>query len=248
MSLFGRRHRPADVQDEGEKPFWISFADLMTASMTLFLVVMAITIVSLTEKFESQTAADSKRRQAILKCSDHLEASANEKFPGKVRVEKIGNGEGIRLDLGSIVRFADAQYNISPDSGRFLREYIPDVLYVIDKKECAAYFRRVMIEGYTSSTGSYLTNLRLSLDRSHEVLCALSSPEFGETPLDQNVQDKIKRHFLVGGFSFNSLKGSAEESRRVELKIEFWQPADEGKRKEESEVNLARKEFGSCRR
>lgn len=248
MSLFGRRHRPAEAQDEGEKPFWISFADLMTASMTLFLVVMAITIVSLTKKFEQQTAAEAKRREAITKCSKHLEVSANEKFPGKVRVEKIGNGEGIRLDLGSIVRFADARFDISPDSGRFLREYIPDVLNVIEKKECAAYFRRVMIEGYTSSTGSYLTNLRLSLDRSHEVLCALSSPEPGETPIDQKVQDKIKRHFLVGGFSFNSLKGSAEESRRVELKIEFWQPSEAGKREEESRIDLGRKEFGSCRR
>lgn len=248
MSLFGRRHRPAEVQDEGEKPFWISFADLMTASMTLFLVVMAITIVSLTQKFEQQNAAETKRRQAILECSAHLEASANEKFPGKVKVEKIGNGEGIRLDLGWIVRFEDARYDISSDSARFLREYIPEVLQVIEKKECAAYFRRVMIEGYTSSTGSYLTNLRLSLDRSHEVLCALSSPELGEAPIDPKVQDKIKRHFLVGGFSFNSLKGSAEESRRVELKIEFWQPADEGKRKEELRVNLGRKEFGSCRR
>ena len=31
------------TQDEGEKPFWISFADLMTACMTVFLVVMAVT-------------------------------------------------------------------------------------------------------------------------------------------------------------------------------------------------------------
>ena len=34
-----RRRRP---RDEAEKPFWISFSDLMTALMVLFLVAMAV--------------------------------------------------------------------------------------------------------------------------------------------------------------------------------------------------------------
>lgn len=29
-------------REEGEKPFWISFADLMTALMVLFLLVMSV--------------------------------------------------------------------------------------------------------------------------------------------------------------------------------------------------------------
>ena len=32
------------AKDEAEKPFWISFADLMTALMVLFLVVMAVQV------------------------------------------------------------------------------------------------------------------------------------------------------------------------------------------------------------
>ena len=39
---YAKKHRS---KDEGEKPFWISFADLMTALMTLFLVVMAVSSV-----------------------------------------------------------------------------------------------------------------------------------------------------------------------------------------------------------
>ena len=43
--MFGNRYRNKSRQkDEGEKPFWISFADLMTALMTLFLVVMAAAV------------------------------------------------------------------------------------------------------------------------------------------------------------------------------------------------------------
>jgi outer membrane protein OmpA-like peptidoglycan-associated protein len=246
--MFGRRQRSNDMPEEGEKPFWISFADLMTASMTLFLVVMAITIVSLTIKYEQLTEAESKRRSAIQVCSEHLKSSAEKKFPGKARIENLGNGESIRIDLGSIVNFADARYDITPGAGRFLRGYIPDVLAVIEKKECSDYFRRVMVEGYTSSTGSYLTNLKLSLDRSHEVLCALSKPDPDELPLTKKVQDQIKQYFLVGGFSFNSLKKSPDESRRVELKLEFWQLGEEKKRALENQFDPSRKEFGSCRR
>jgi Membrane MotB of proton-channel complex MotA/MotB len=35
-------------KEEGEKPFWISFSDLMTALMVMFLVVMAVALLAVT--------------------------------------------------------------------------------------------------------------------------------------------------------------------------------------------------------
>ena len=41
--MLGIRTRSRGVEpDEAEKPFWISYSDLMTALMVLFLVVMAV--------------------------------------------------------------------------------------------------------------------------------------------------------------------------------------------------------------
>lgn len=37
------------ARDEAEKPFWISFADLMTALMVLFLVVMGVALLAVTD-------------------------------------------------------------------------------------------------------------------------------------------------------------------------------------------------------
>jgi hypothetical protein len=34
----------------------------------------------------------------------------------------------------------------------------------------------------------------------------------------------VRDLFFVGGASFNSLRGSAEESRRIELRLEFLDP------------------------
>jgi flagellar motor protein MotB len=36
-------------KDEAEKPFWISYADLMTALMVLFLVVMSVALLAVTK-------------------------------------------------------------------------------------------------------------------------------------------------------------------------------------------------------
>jgi hypothetical protein len=104
-----------------------------------------------------------------------------------------------------------------------------------------------MVEGYTSKTGDYMTNLRLSLERSKEVVCELAKTEAdGTGGLSIEEKNEVKRLFFVGGFSFNSQKKSDEESRRAELKLEFWQLNDEKKRLEEQRIDLAEKSFGSC--
>ena len=48
--MFGIRTLPNNSKTEAEKPFWISYADLMTALMTLFLVVMVASLISVTKK------------------------------------------------------------------------------------------------------------------------------------------------------------------------------------------------------
>src|ERR1700712_4356018 len=46
--------------DEPEKPFWISYADLMTALMVVFLVVMVASLLSLTQTLTSLENSRSK--------------------------------------------------------------------------------------------------------------------------------------------------------------------------------------------
>ena len=51
-------------RDQAEKPFWISYADLMTALMVLFLVVMSVALLAVTKKITDQEVAKAayKRR------------------------------------------------------------------------------------------------------------------------------------------------------------------------------------------
>ena len=48
--MLGLRMAPARrSREQGEKPFWISFSDLMTALMVLFLVAMAVALMAITQ-------------------------------------------------------------------------------------------------------------------------------------------------------------------------------------------------------
>ncbi|OGT42062.1 MAG: hypothetical protein A3F13_01940 [Gammaproteobacteria bacterium RIFCSPHIGHO2_12_FULL_40_19] len=242
--MFNRPNLKRGNKQDGEQPFWISFADLMTACMTLFLVVMAVTIIELQKKYEGQIAQEKARKDSIESCSNELKNDPEvKKHNAQIN---FNNGDAIRIDLGSVVNFDSGRYSISNDGSRFLRSYIPSVLKTVKSKQCKQFFKKVVVEGYTDIDGTYMTNLQLSLQRSRQVVCELSkSDDVGKTLTSDELKE-IRDLFLVGGFSFNSLKKVKAESRRVELKLEFW-PLNEKKLEDDSRANdLSNKEFGRC--
>jgi hypothetical protein len=54
------------------------------------------------------------------------------------------------------------------------------------------------------------------------VLCVLlAKPDSGEIEMSPQQHEDIRQLFLVGGYSSNSQKDTLEESRRIELRLEF---------------------------
>jgi hypothetical protein len=80
--------------------------------------------------------------------------------------------------------------------------------------------------GFADASGNYLHNLNLSLQRSERVLCVLLVPPSGVPALSDDERQQVRQLFIVSGASFNDLKNSPEESRRIELRLEFYE-ADE---------------------
>ena len=52
-------------KEEAEKPFWISFSDLMTALMVLFLVAMAVALIAVTHGLAT-ISKDKEERDTIM--------------------------------------------------------------------------------------------------------------------------------------------------------------------------------------
>lgn len=220
---------------EGESPFWISFSDLMSALMTLFLVAMAVTLIAVMTPRDS---ANIKRNKAIATLMGKIrQDSAQPRFKD-VKIDE----STFRIDLGDVIRFDSGDYGIKPDAAKFLRSYVPVLLDAQASPEGQEWMRRIVVEGFTDEDGTYLYNLGLSLNRSRSVVCVLfAKPGAAEKALSDDQKKQIRDLMLVGGYSFNSTKKNKAESRRVELKIEFWTVG------EERPVKVIQgKEFGQC--
>jgi outer membrane protein OmpA-like peptidoglycan-associated protein len=208
-------------KDEAEKPFWISYADLMTALMVLFLVVMSVALLAVTKTVSDIERQKAEREQDIAKLLDEVEEAAA-RYPG-IRVDK----ERKIIDFGDKARFDKGKHTLTPDQTRLLRAFVPEVLAIARNELGRKWLKQVVVEGFASPEGDYLYNLNLSLERSQRVLCVLlAQPYSDERAMSQDELEQIRDLFLVGGYSFNAAKynpdrDSYDESRRVELRLEF---------------------------
>lgn len=231
--------------DEAEKPFWISYSDLMTALMILFLVVMVVSLTSIsqqaikikeeglqkiqspapaesevqtTDKEDPQTSAELKRLAEIQTVCAELGADASQKNVN-VRVNCSFN----KIDFGEAGRFERGEYKLNGKGEQMLKDIVPIILEVAQSPMGQKWLRRVHIQGFTDTDGSYLYNLNLSLKRSEWVMCKIlaNSPDVG-MQLNAEQRNLVKKLFLAGGVSFNDSRSSKDASRRVELKLEFY--------------------------
>ncbi len=215
--MFNRIFLNRPFKQEGESPFWISFSDLMSALMSLFLLVMAVTLISVTKDVSSAEARKIEREKEIQELMTTIQERSRI-FPD-VEVHT----STFRIDLGQEVRFDTNRSDISASGSRFLRAYVPILLDVQASALGRKWIRRIVVEGFTDQDGTYLLNLALSLQRSRSVVCVMFDPALpGETALRESQKEQIEDLFLVGGYSFNSMKASKDASRRVELKVDFW--------------------------
>lgn len=203
------------ARDEGEKPFWISFSDLMSALMVLFLVVMSVALLAVTKKVSDADREETQRIADITALMEEVRRVAAQFEDVKV--------VGTTIDLGKRAVFErEGQHTLSPAQRALIREFTPQLLEKLRTTEAGKkWFKRTVVEGYASRTGTYMTNLNLSLLRSERVLCELLLNDGQGKALSADDRRLIAQRFFVGGASFNSLRGSAEESRRIEFKLEF---------------------------
>ncbi|MBF0462706.1 MAG: OmpA family protein [Magnetococcales bacterium] len=203
--------------EDGGNPFWISYADLMTALAMLFLVVMSISIVAIASR---PMVEKQERETAIQSILNRLKQRAEEKNLG-LEINMATN----TISFGEKASFAFNSYQLSGVAQESLRSFVPLLLELEPepREKEKNWLKRIHIEGYTDATGSYLYNVNLSLNRAQAVVCALFSVE-----LPNSQQEKLRQLLIIDGASVTGIKQSAEESRRVEVRLEFRQADDLG--------------------
>lgn len=221
-------------RDEAEKPFWISFADLMTALMVLFLVVMGVALLAVTKNVTEKEKREEQHRKDIELILDRF-VKAAKRYDG-IKVDRDRHV----IDFGDRARFAFGKSNLTTEQEVVLRQFVPEILTVANDELGKRVLKRVVVEGYTDKTGSYLSNLNLSLQRSQRVLCSMFAAS-GRSLLSGEQKESVRSLFLVGGYSFNAAKDTDEESRRVEMRLEFLGVGEQRPEAPEQSGN-----FGEC--
>lgn len=214
-NAFGVKKRRSD---EAEKPFWISYADLMTAMMVLFLVVMVASLSSVTQRIQRAEEGEKVRGKDIARLCERFELHAR-----NVNKTIVVDCHDNRISFGEAGRFDHNRFFLNAEGQKALQDVVPLVLDAADSEEGKKWFKQIVIEGFTDTDGSYLYNLHLSLQRSEWVMCSLldsRSPLQNSISTEQQIQ--IRKLFLAGGVSFNNAKESKEASRRVELRMQFF--------------------------
>ena len=221
-------------RDEAEKPFWISFADLMTALMVLFLVVMGVALLAVTKKPAEREAKEKQYREDIVKIMERCTVAAKSYDGITVDSEKHV------IDFGPKAYFEFGQWVLTGEQEEYLRAFVPELLACANDAPGPKLLKRIVVEGYTDKTGTYLSNMNLSLQRSQRVLCAMFATT-GQNLLSENQKESVRSLFILGGYSFNAAKDTDEGSRRVEMQLEFL-----GIDEAPSHVSVEPGNFGEC--
>lgn len=232
-------------KDDGERPFWISFADLMTALMVVFLLVMSVALLSVTNEATEQQKKEAQRRQDIKELLDGLKKAAGKDVFCGVTVHDE-DYQNPYIDFGPCANFDHNKSTLTAAQAKFLRSYIPEILAIADAERGRRWFKQVVVEGYTDKSGRYLHNLDLSLRRSQRVVCVLlDNPAAVDAPLTVAQKQQVRKLFLVGGYSSNSAKTDPALSRRIELKLKFRE-LNEPDLPQNSTVTDADPNVGTC--
>src|SRR6476620_763349 len=110
-------------RDEGERPFWISYADLMTALMVLFLVVMVASLVSVTQQINVANNGAKERAKDIAELCRALAIKATASNDDIV-VDCNDN----RINFGPAGRFGQNDYRLEAEGKTALQSVVPLVL------------------------------------------------------------------------------------------------------------------------
>lgn len=194
--------------ESNSDPFWISYADLMTALSLLFLVVMSIAIVKITAQDIEDAKARREQIQVFLKTIENR--AAEKKLD--IDVDAMNHTIG----FGSKSQFAHDSYELTADTVNQLQPFVGLLLKTIREFEDKSWLKRIHIEGFTDETGTYLYNIGLSLRRAQAVLCAM----FEQNLVGDDVS-LLQQLLIIDGASTTAIKLTPEESRRVEIRLEF---------------------------
>ncbi len=211
-----------------EEDNWISFSDIMTGLMVIFMFIAIAYILQIQQKQaeRDEIFEEFKATKEAL----YLELDSTFRDDFKVWDVLLDKDLSIKF-VNQEVLFASDQSDITQEFKKMLDEFFPKYLEIIMQPKYKDKIAEVRIEGHTDTTNTYMYNVQLSQDRARSVLGFLRDLDCYKKLSDK---DKNQLQFWVtaNGLSygrtldkdreltiFSNNQINKELSRRVEFRI-----------------------------
>jgi len=230
-----RRYFGSKTTTDEENPYWISFSDIMSGLLVIFVLASLALILELTvTKFEVNDAireiakAEQVRRDILREIEENLRKK-------NINVEISDNHTVLRIPE-NILSFASNEYRIPETNG--MKETALEIGYVlfdaITKEERWKYLDTIFIEGHTDRRSSprHMGNWGLSTFR------AISVWNYWNESLPESMHlNRLLNHsgsplFSVSGYGesrpvqeFQETEEDFLKNRRIDIRFTVRRPA-----------------------
>jgi chemotaxis protein MotB len=202
-----RRKRP-------EVNYWQSYADLMSAMLMVFALLLTVIILDFRELQEDH---EEKIQEVVGIKSEIIQALTEAFEESNVAIEIDQQTGAIRFP-GSILFEYDSS-ELSNEGKDFLKNFVPKYLDILLQDRFKDEISSIIIEGHTDNAGTYLYNMRLSQTRAYSVLDFIYNNEMPEFSVRELSKNYVTANGRGSTQPLNDENGqySADLSRRVEF-------------------------------
>lgn len=190
---------------------WMSIGDLMSGLMMVFALLVAASMLMLSERVEQ---SQKNRVFVIQSITEQLNADG---------IQAEINPETGDITIMDSILFAHNSSKITADGDTFLNRFIPVYSKGIYKNpEAAEEVVRVLVEGYSSSSGDFGYNMTLSLERANAVMSGILGMDF------EHRNDFLNKLTISGRGETEANQGkSVAADRKVMFRLQFKGAYDE---------------------
>jgi flagellar motor protein MotB len=225
MSRGYRNQRKYTTQnlEEDKNNFWMSYSDLMSALLLMFVLFLMVSIldnqVTLAEKEASLEEKDRLIEEVIGVKTKIIEELVLAFQDSDLEMEVDPQSGAIRFSGG--VFFELNSRAISTTGRNYLEQFIPQYIGILLSDQFRDEISQIIVEGHTDTRGGYLYNLKLSQERAFSVVEEVFQDEFP----DFQYSDYLKSVITSNGRSYSipvlddKEEIDADKSRRVEFKF-----------------------------
>lgn len=201
---------------EEEAGYWLSFSDLMASILIIFILLFVHKLI----EYQATISEKEKQIQELTSTREDIIEKLKEEFEKENIDINIDSKTGA-IKLDESILFDTSKSELKKEGKDFSREFIPVyVKILLGDENIKEQLSQIIIEGHTDDRGSYMSNLKLSQDRTLSVAQFLLSDGF-----NYKYKDGLQKYITLNGRSYSEPilddKGKIDRdaSRRVEIKF-----------------------------